>query len=119
SPLQTFVLTPLHLSGQWRQRILTRTCSLSAYHAAMVQKEFVVNFITSYMPLSFTAFVYTPFGHILRPYLDVWASLARMLTPSSESLSGETKAQDMFGGAEDFRVNSARIANQMFYWTVT
>lgn len=33
-----------------------------AYDVALTQKVFVINFITSYMPIFLTAFVYVPFA---------------------------------------------------------
>jgi hypothetical protein len=74
----------------------------------MVQKEFVLNFIMSYMPLAFTAFVYLPFGHVLTPYLNFWASIAETLTFGRGSLS-----------VQKFRSDPGRITKQMFYNTVT
>ncbi|PKS09107.1 hypothetical protein jhhlp_003721 [Lomentospora prolificans] len=82
--------------------------TIDAHHAAMVQKEFVLNFITSYMPLAFTAFVYIPFGHVLTPYLDFWGRVAQGLTFGQKELS-----------VQEFRINPSRITNQMFYFTVT
>ena len=43
-----------------------------AYESSMTQKVFVLNFITSYMPIILTAFVYVPFAEVLVPYLDVF-----------------------------------------------
>ena len=44
-----------------------------SYEMAMTQKIFVLNFITSYLPIFLTAFVYVPFaGHIV-PYLDIFS----------------------------------------------
>ena len=74
----------------------------------MVQKEFVLNFITSYMPLAFTAFVYLPFGHVLTPYLDFWRVAAEKLTFGQKKIS-----------MQEFQIDPARITNQMFYFTVT
>ncbi|SPN99623.1 related to IST2 protein [Cephalotrichum gorgonifer] len=82
--------------------------TVDSYHAALVQKEFVLNFMTSYMPLAFTAFVYLPFGHLLTPYLDFWRAAAQMLTFGEKELS-----------TQDFNINPDRITKQMFYFTVT
>lgn len=74
----------------------------------MVQKEFVLNFITSYMPLAFTAFVYLPFGQVLTPYLDFWRVAAETVTFGQKKIS-----------MREFQIDPARITNQMFYFTVT
>lgn len=68
----------------------------------------MLNFITSYMALFFTAFIYIPFGHVLTPYLDVWRTLATKLTP-----------KDHVWAAQEFVVDPTRISQQMFYFTVT
>lgn len=39
----------------------------SAYNAALIQKQFFLNFMASYMALLFTAFVYIPFDDLLPP----------------------------------------------------
>jgi len=57
--------------------------TVDAHHAAMVQKQFVLNFMTSYMPLLFTAFMYIPFPHVLEPLLDVWRRTFQACTCSS------------------------------------
>ncbi|KAH7375829.1 calcium-activated chloride channel-domain-containing protein [Plectosphaerella cucumerina] len=82
--------------------------TMDAHHAALVQKQFVLNFITSYMALFFTAFVYIPFGHVLTPYLDFWRTIATKLTP-----------KDHVWAAQEFVVDPTRISQQMFYFTVT
>lgn len=79
-----------------------------AHDAALIQKQFVLNFMTSYMALFFTAFVYIPFGHILHPFLNFWRATAQTLTFSEKELP-----------TREFHINPARISNQMFYFTVT
>ena len=48
-----------------------------AYETALTQKLFVLNFITAYLPLCLTSFVYVPFGSVLVPYLDVFSVTCR------------------------------------------
>ncbi|KAJ6444621.1 plasma membrane channel protein [Purpureocillium lavendulum] len=79
-----------------------------SYHAALVQKQFVLNFMTSYMALFFTAFVYTPFGHVLLPVLEFWRKTAQVVTFSNKALP-----------TQKFHINAQRITSQMFYFTVT
>ncbi|EGY18803.1 uncharacterized protein VDAG_08963 [Verticillium dahliae VdLs.17] len=81
--------------------------TIDAHHAALVQKQFVLNFLTSYMALFFTAFIYIPFGNLLLPYLDFWRAAAQKIAPG-----------DKFS-TQEFVINPARISNQMFYFTVT
>lgn len=40
------------------------------FELAQVQKAFVLNFVTSFLPLILTAYVYVPFGSKLLPYLS-------------------------------------------------
>ncbi|TDZ26586.1 Uncharacterized protein Cob_v000863 [Colletotrichum orbiculare MAFF 240422] len=82
--------------------------TIDTHHAALVQKEFVLNFLTSYMALFFTAFVYLPFGDRLTPYLDIWRATAQKLTP-----------KDVNFQTQEFVINPERISKQMFYFTVT
>ncbi|TKW51135.1 Uncharacterized protein CTA1_12665 [Colletotrichum tanaceti] len=82
--------------------------TIDAHHAALVQKEFVLNFLTSYMALFFTTFVYLPFGDRLTPYLDFWRSTAQKITP-----------KDVNFQTQEFVINPERISKQMFYFTVT
>lgn len=79
-----------------------------AHDAALIQKQFVLNFMTSYMALFFTAFVYIPFGHVLVPFLEFWRKTAQVVTFSEKPLQ-----------TREFQINPARISNQMFYFTVT
>lgn len=82
--------------------------TVDAYHAALIQKQFVLNFMTSYMPLLFTTFVYLPFGHVLIPALEFWRRTAQAITFSKAPLA-----------TREFQINPQRISAQMFYFTVT
>ncbi|ODA76357.1 hypothetical protein RJ55_08203 [Drechmeria coniospora] len=82
--------------------------TVDAYKAALVQKQFFLNFMTSYMALFFTAFVYLPFGHILLPLLNFWKQAAEVVTFSEKALP-----------TKEFQINARRISGQMFYLTVT
>ncbi|KAL7899376.1 calcium-activated chloride channel domain-containing protein [Trichoderma sp. SZMC 28014] len=82
--------------------------TMDAHHAALVQKQFVLNFMTSYMALTFTAFVYIPFGSVLQPFLNFWGKTAQTISMSEVPLD-----------THQFQSNPQRIANQMYYTTVT
>ncbi|EPE09939.1 plasma membrane channel protein [Ophiostoma piceae UAMH 11346] len=81
------------------------------HQAAFVQKIFVINCITSYLPIFLTAFVYVPFGKVLVPYLDVFQMTAQHLT-------GDVKADHAVHKAA-FQVNTRRLTQQVIYFTVT
>jgi anoctamin-10 len=81
-----------------------------AYEAALTQKLFVINFITSYLGICLTAFVYVPFGTLIVPYLDIFSLTVR---PFAEH---EKQMQIPHSG---FVINPDRLRKQVIYFTVT
>ncbi|KAK4043370.1 calcium-activated chloride channel-domain-containing protein [Parachaetomium inaequale] len=79
-----------------------------AHQASFVQKIFVINFITSYMPIFLTAFVYVPFGKILVPYLDVFKLTVQRFTAEGKPLP-----------TKNWKINPNRLTKQVIYLTVT
>lgn len=77
------------------------------HQASIVQKIFVINFITSYTPIFLTAFVYVPFGTVLVPYLDIFSVTAQRIAGSA---TVKTKP---------FAINPDRLTKQVIYFTVT
>ncbi|KAG9516607.1 putative plasma membrane stress response protein, partial [Aureobasidium melanogenum] len=63
------------------------------FELAQVQKSFVLNFVTSYLPLLITAYIYVPFGSKLLPHL----------IPDSRQLVA----------AKDFRVDAHRLQEEV------
>ncbi|KAL2358667.1 calcium-activated chloride channel-domain-containing protein [Cryomyces antarcticus] len=82
----------------------------AAYETAMTQKMFVLNFITSYLPLALTAFVYVPFGQIIVPYLDVFSLTVRPFAENEKQLQAPRSG---------FTINPGRLRKQMIYFAVT
>ncbi|KAL8694644.1 MAG: hypothetical protein Q9218_000739 [Villophora microphyllina] len=80
------------------------------YESALTQKIFVLNFITSYLPIFLTAFVYVPFGSLIVPYLDIFSLTARPFA------SDEKQLQTPKAG---FAINPSRLRKQVIYFTVT
>lgn len=76
----------------------------------MVSKIFVLNFITSYLPIFLTAFVYVPFGQIIVPHLDVFSLTVRPFAENEKQM--QTPQQG-------FHINPSRLKNQIIYFTVT
>src|SRR5450432_723103 len=76
----------------------------------MVQKIFVLNFITSYLPLFLTAFIYIPFGKVFVPYLDVFQLTVKPFAENEKQV-----ATPKVG----YQINKNRLKSQMFYFTVT
>lgn len=81
-----------------------------AYNSAMTQKIFVLNFITSYLPIFLTAFIYVPFGSLLVPYLDVFQLTARPFAENEKQLATPKAG---------FVINPARLRKQVIYFAVT
>ncbi|MCJ1306640.1 hypothetical protein MMC25_000283 [Agyrium rufum] len=81
------------------------------YDSAMTRKIFILNFITSYLPIFLTAFVYVPFGSLIVPYLDIFSLTARPFAESEKQLATPDTAR--------FSINPARLRKQVIYFTVT
>lgn len=81
-----------------------------AHAAAMVQKIFVLNFITSYLPLFLTAFVYVPFANIIVPYLDVFQMTVSAFAEDEKQMSAPESG---------FKINPDRLKHQVIYFVVT
>ncbi|KAL9130230.1 MAG: hypothetical protein Q9217_001523 [Psora testacea] len=84
--------------------------TVDSYESAMTQKIFVLNFITSYLPIFLTAFVYVPFGSFIVPYLDVFQLTARPFAENEKQLATPKAG---------FEINPARLRKQVIYFTVT
>ncbi|KAK4666949.1 hypothetical protein QC763_304780 [Podospora pseudopauciseta] len=82
--------------------------TVDAHQASFVQKIFVLNFITSYLGIFLTAFVYVPFGKILVPYLDVFQLTAQKFTVEGKPLP-----------TKEWVINPDRLRKQVIYFTVT
>ncbi|ORY17824.1 calcium-activated chloride channel-domain-containing protein [Clohesyomyces aquaticus] len=82
-----------------------------AYETALTQKIFVLNFITSYLPIFLTAFVYVPFGTIIVPYLDVFSLTVRPFAENEKQMTAPKVGS--------FAINPDRLRKQVIYFTVT
>ena len=81
-----------------------------AYERGLTQKIFVLNFISSYLGIFLTAFVYVPFGSIIVPYLDVFSLTVK---PFAEN------EKELVAPKVGFSINPARLRKQVIYFTVT
>jgi anoctamin-10 len=84
--------------------------TILAHEAAFIQKIFVLNFITSYLPIFLTAFVYVPFATIIVPHLDF---LQVAVQPFAEN------EKQMTTPKVGFQINPDRLKKQIIYFTVT
>lgn len=81
-----------------------------AYEKAMIQKTFIINFITSYLPIFLTAFVYVPFGSWIVPHLDIFSLAVQPFAEDDKQLVAPKAG---------FAINPARLRKQVIYFTVT
>lgn len=65
----------------------------SAYEKSMTRKIFVLNFITSYLPVLLTAFIYVPFGSIIVPYLDVFSLTVKPFADNDKQMQTPSQSQ--------------------------
>lgn len=86
--------------------------TVDAYEAAMVHKHFIIDFVTSYLPVLLTAFVYMPLGSIIVPHFDVLGSY---------TLSTFTNEPDKpkLTPMKEFNINSRRLRDQVIYFAIT
>lgn len=77
----------------------------------MVQKVFVLNFITSYLPIFLTAFVYVPFAQVIVPHLDIFSLTVKPFSENEKQLETPSAGQ--------FVINPNRLKKQVIYFTVT
>jgi anoctamin-10 len=82
----------------------------AAYDTAITQKIFVINFITSYLPIFLTAFVYVPFGTLIVPYLDIFSLTVRPFAKNEKQMQIHSAG---------FSINPDRLKKQVIYFTVT
>jgi hypothetical protein len=80
------------------------------YDVAFIQKILVLNFITSYLPIFLTAFVYVPYASVIVPYLDVFSLTVRPFV---------SKQDEKTINHADFRINPERLRKQVIYFAVT
>jgi anoctamin-10 len=81
-----------------------------AHESAMVQKIFVLNFITSYLPIFLTAFVYVPFAQIIVPHLDIFQLAVKPFAENEKQMTAPKVG---------FEINPDRLKKQIIYFTVT
>ncbi|BCR90548.1 anoctamin family protein [Aspergillus chevalieri] len=80
------------------------------YDIALTQKIFVINFITSYLPVFLTAFVYVPFASLIVPYLDIFQVTVRPFVSKEHATTARTA---------NFSIDPDRLRKQVIYFTVT
>ncbi|XYA00473.1 hypothetical protein QA089_003012 [Meyerozyma guilliermondii] len=79
-------------------------------------KSYVLTFLTSYMPLLITSFIYLPFAHLVEPHLgDIKYNIATRLNENRFYYKYMTAVKRQ----EDFKINQNRLNAQFFFFVVT
>ncbi|CAK7896508.1 hypothetical protein CAAN1_17S02652 [[Candida] anglica] len=79
-------------------------------------KTFVLNFLTGYMPLLITSFVYLPFAHLIQPHLN---EIEQRISSSVGQDAYVHQYLTKLKSQEDFKYNQGRLNTQFFYFVVT
>ncbi|KAK6201443.1 calcium-activated chloride channel-domain-containing protein [Scheffersomyces amazonensis] len=79
-------------------------------------KTFVLNFLTSYIPLLITSFIYLPFAHLIKPQLGY---IKETLAHNIGEHRFYYKYLIQLKRQEDFKINQERLNAQFFYFIVT
>lgn len=83
---------------------------------SVIVKQFVLNFLTSYVPLLITSFIYLPFAHLIEPNLaDIRTSIASNVGENRFLYKYLTNVKSQ----KDFQINQGRLNAQFFYFVVT
>lgn len=83
---------------------------------SFLAKTFILNFLTGYVPLLVTSFVYLPFAHLVENYIpEIEHSITSTLTESKYMLHYFAKVKSQ----EDFIMNQDRLDSQFFFFMVT
>lgn len=81
-----------------------------------VVKSFVLNFLTGYVPLLITSFIYLPFAHLIEPNLPViQGAIANNINSSRYVYKYLTKVKSQ----KEFVINQERLNQQFFFFIVT
>ncbi|KAK6462342.1 calcium-activated chloride channel-domain-containing protein [Scheffersomyces coipomensis] len=90
--------------------------NIYSQNQSILIKTFVLNFLTSYMPLLITSFVYLPFAHLIKPHLlDIKASIGNTIGENRFYYKYLTQLKKQ----EDFKINQDRLNAQFYYFIVT
>lgn len=82
---------------------------------SFVVKTFVLNFLTGYVPLLITSFIYLPFAHLIQPNLpEIQRTLASNINSNRYVYKYLTKVKSQ----QDFVINQERLSGQFFFFIV-
>ncbi|KAK9450295.1 calcium-activated chloride channel-domain-containing protein [Limtongia smithiae] len=92
-------------STDWENHV-----SEDSYERSIIQKTFVLNFLTSFMGLFLSAYVYLPFGHLIAPNID-------FITSTVQGVMGQLGDKAL--SHKEFSINVLRLRQQFIYFTGT
>lgn len=82
---------------------------------SFVVKTFVLNFLTGYVPLLITSFIYLPFAHLIQPNLpEIQATIANNINSNRYVYKYLTKLKSQ----QEFVINQDRLSGQFFFFIV-
>lgn len=83
---------------------------------SILLKQFILNFLTSYMPLLITAFIYLPFAHLIEPNLGyIQSTVESSLNPNTFYYKYLVHLKSQ----QEFHMNQNRLNMQYNYFIVT
>ena len=83
---------------------------------SFVVKTFTLNFLTGYVPLLITSFIYLPFAHFIEPELPV---IKNLVISNIHHDRYAYKWLSQIKSQREFKINQARLDGQFFYFIVT
>lgn len=86
----------------------------SSKRNSVLLKQFVLHFLTSYIPLLITSFIYLPFAHLIQP-----STIRSYIDVKSNNSAFYYKYISQLKRTEDFKINQTRLNTQFFYYVVT
>lgn len=89
--------------------------NITRYNSFVI-KSFTLNFLTGYVPLLITAFIYLPFAHLIEPNLPV---LQRSIESSIHHDRYVYKYLTKLKSQHAFKINQGRLNGQFFFFMVT
>ena len=83
---------------------------------SIIVKQFVLDFLTSYIPLLITSFIYLPFAHFIQPQIP---KIRTLIDANVNQSAFYYKYLIQLTRMEDYKVNQQRLSAQFFFSVVT
>ncbi|ESK85554.1 hypothetical protein Moror_10042 [Moniliophthora roreri MCA 2997] len=131
SPTVLFILLVPRIVGVFqactvRLTIWENHSHQSSHDKSLARKTFVFTALVAYLGLALSAFVYVPFGEGIMRVVQMWLYKSTVTIPDSGEQVDQMLADGSSAGVPTFfdmskehKLDSARLRNQMFAYTVT